>query len=295
LCDTLGIEEIDSSVTPWDTTYDIYNQWRTIRFVIPNIGEDPTYRNLLWINLVTNAYINNNITRPFYHSILDDSIIGLSYDTLAYSTGACDHTMLGNYSTILWSRGDKDGSATSLQDKEKLLTDFLQVGGRIIFTGSSILKTGKYAENESFGIKKPFPFSELHIDKYKTLNAGTATDTSISPAASDTAFFSENSSFPHLSLNSSLLWHPIVDFQVIAEALALDLWGEYNGTLDIVFSINHYRDNGEFERMPCGTRFTAEGTTIPTFFYLGFPMSYLDYGKGHRLIREMLTELDEMP
>jgi len=294
LCDTLGISEIDSSVTPWDTTYAIYNQWKTIVFVIPQIGVNSAYRNLLWVNLVTNGYINGNIVKPFYHSILDDSI-GLAYDSLDYTSAEFDHIKLGQYSTLIWSRGDKDGSATSLQQKENLLADFLQVGGKIIFTGSAILKTGKYAENESFGIRKPFPFSELHIDKYKTLNAGTATDTSISPVESDTAFFSENSTFPQLSLNSSLLWHPIVDFQVIAEVMSLDLWGEYDGNLDIIYSLNHYRDNAVFERQPCGTRYIHEGTTIPSFFYLGFPMSYLQYGKAAQLMRIMLTELDEMP
>jgi hypothetical protein len=301
---TISILEADTFYGPDSTTIDsivivdadttIYNQWKTLYFVIPKIYEDPDYRSVLWANLVSNAYINNNIVKPFYHSILEDSI-NLSYDSLDYSSEEFDHIKLGDYSTVIWSRGDKDGSPSSLADEEDLFVDFFHIGGRIIFTGSALLKTGNYSENVSFGLDKPFPFSELHIEKYKNINAGTATDTSISPIESDTAFFSENSSYPHLPLNSSILWHPIIDNQVVAEILSLDLWGDYNGTLDIIYSLNHYRDNGEFERVPCGTKYTEEGTTIPTFFYLGFPMSYLEYGKATKLMRTILTDLEEIP
>jgi len=79
LLDTIYYE-VDSATTPWDTTLELYQQWRTLYFVIPEIGESPDFRNVLWVNL-TDGWANSNIVKPFYHSILDDSI-GLAYDSL---------------------------------------------------------------------------------------------------------------------------------------------------------------------------------------------------------------------
>ena len=273
-----------------DTT--VYNQWRTVYFVVPEIGENPDFRKLLWVNL-TSGWANNNIVKPFYHSILDDSI-GLAYDSLDYSIDECNHSKLGDYSTIIWSRGNKDGSPTSLADKQELITDFLHIGGRVIFTGSWILKTGNYGENTSFGIKKPFPFSELHINKYKTFSAGSSTDTTISPVQADTAFFSEDYTLPFVSLNESILWYFIWN-NFMVEVLNLDLWGDYDGNLDIIYTVNHYRDNANYERKSCATRFTYSDKSTPSFFYFGFPISYLEYGKATQLMRTILTELGEIP
>jgi len=34
---------------------------------------------------------------------------------------------------------------------------------------------------------------------------------------------------------------------------------------------------------------------MPSFFYFGFPLSYLEYGRAEQLLRAILTELDEIP
>ena len=290
---TIWISEIDSSVTPWDTLMDttIYNQWKTLYFVIPEIGENPDFRNVLWVNL-TDGWANSNIVKPFYHSILDDSI-GLAYDSLDYTVDDCNHITFGEYSTIIWSRGNKSAFPASLTDKEELITDFLHIGGRIIFTGSIILKTGNYTDNVTFALKKPFPFTELHISKYSILSAGSVSDTNITPAQTDTAFFAQDT-LPYLSLNESIIWYFIWN-NFLVEVMKLDLWGEYDGDLDILYTLNHYRDNADYERKPCATRFTHVEHTMPSFFYFGFPISYLEYGRATQLMRIILKELDEIP
>jgi len=289
---------IDSIViVEMDTT--IYNQWRTLYFVIPEIGEDSTYRNVLWVNFAS-GWANSNVVQPFYHSILDSSI-GLVYtcfDTLLAECNylLCNHIKFSEYSTVIWSRGDKSSYSTALADNVELISDFLSVGGRIIFTGSGILNTGGYAPNETYGITKPFPFTDLHINKYDVIPAGSPSDTNIAPAETDTAFFSEDDNLPFLSLNESILWYFIRN-NFLVEVMELDLWGEYNGELDILYTVNHYRDNADFERKPCATRFTYgdDENAMPSFFYFGFPLSYLEYGRAEQLLRAILTELDEIP
>ncbi|MCK4233966.1 hypothetical protein KAX75_06025 [candidate division WOR-3 bacterium] len=301
---TISILEIsvDSTVTPWDTTIIdadtvVYNQWRTIYFVIPEIAKDENYRKVIWINLTNNAYINNNIAIPFFTSILGDSL-GITYDSLsyAYPYGNTDHILFGNYSTIIWSKENKDLPPVGrpLTDNEILIEDFLHIGGRIIFTGSETLKTGSYMTGVTFGIQKPFPFTELHIEQYNSTSAGTPTDTSISPVETDTAFYSQESAYPYLSLNSSILWHPIIDFQFIVEVLVPDYWGDYSGDLTSVYTLNHYQDHATYEKQPCVLRFVQEGKTTPSFFYFGFPISFMEYNRGTQLVRLVFQELDEI-
>lgn len=290
LLDTIYYE-VDSTVTPWDTTLELYQQWRTLYFVIPEIGENPDFRNVLWVNL-TDGWVNSNIVKPFYHSILDDSI-GLANDSLDYTVDDCNHITFGEYSTIIWSRGNKSAFPTSLTDKEELITDFLHIGGRIIFTGSIILKTGNYTDNVTFALKKPFPFTELHISKYIILSAGSVSDTNITPVQTDTAFFAQDT-LPYLSLNESIMWY-IIWNNFLVEVMKLDFWGEYDGDLDILYTLNHYRDNADYERKPCAIRFTHAEHTMPSYFYFGFPISYLEKGRATQLIRIILKELDEIP
>ncbi|GAI80764.1 unnamed protein product, partial [marine sediment metagenome] len=35
--------------------------------------------------------------------------------------------------------------------------------------------------------------------------------------------------------------------------------------------------------------------TMPSYFYFGFPISYLEYGRATQLMRIILKELDEIP
>lgn len=300
---TIWISEIDSSVTPWDTIMDttIYNQWRTLYFVIPEIGENPDYRNILWVNFTTNSLANSKVEKPFYHSVLDDSL-SLSLDSLDYTTGSCDQQLFSNYSTIIWTKGDNSVLEKSFADNEKLIGDFFNVGGRIIFSGSSILLTGKYEPNQTFGLQKPFIFTELHIKEYLSLSAGTSDDTCIVPLETDTAFYNQEGSLPHLSLilpeiipgNDIVNWIFLRN-NFVVEVMDLDIWGEYTGQLDIIYTLNHYRDHADFERKPCATRFTHADKTMPSFFYFGFPISYLEKGRATQLMRTILQELDEIP
>ena len=293
------IINIDTTVSPPETTY--YNQWVTIYFVIPEVYTDSSYRKILWINFATSA--NNSFVKPFYHSIFEDSL-NLSFDSLNYSlaiSDSIDHKLFGEYSTIIWSKDDKtDWADHPLDKKLNLITDYLHAGGRMIFTGSKVLNMGQaFAPGVTFGLRGLFPFSELHINKYDNISAGSASDTAISPVSSDTAFYSEDSLMPEISLgNNTTLpnttWWILTRQWLIVDVLDLDLWGEYDGKVDVTYSINHYRNNAQYEGQPCATRFTYSNKTMPTFFYFGFPLSYLKYDSGAKLLREVLTELDEL-
>ncbi len=297
---TIYISEIDSSVAPWDTTYDtlVYNQWKTIYFVKPEIHLNPAHRKVLFINFGTMG--NTFFIKPFYYSILIDSL-QIAIDSLNYTPVMLDslnHLLFGSYSTIMWTKDDKtDWSDFPLGAKQDLITDFLHIGGRVIFAGSKVLNMGKaFAPNISFALNNLFPYNELHISQYENFAAG---DTSISPFPSDTAFFNEKAEYPHLSLrnNTSLpnnIWWNLVKQWLLVDALQLDLWGEYDGELEVIYSINHYEDNAAYEGVPCATRFTYDGSTTPGFFYFGFPLSYCDYGQGTQLLRQVLiNELGE--
>jgi|GEM_PF-3652366 len=301
LCDII---DVDSSVTPWDTT--LYNQWRTIYFVKPEIHLNPDYRKILWINFAIQTG-STVFAKPFYHRILEDSL-HVSFDSLDYNqgiSGNIDHKLFGQYSTIIWSKDDgTNWSDYPLDQKQELISDFLHVGGRIVFEGSKILNMGQsFAPKTVFGVRKLFPFSELHINEYTNLSIGEqgpTGDTVISPKPADTAFVNVDATLPYLYINnntsySNQLWWILIRQFYIVDVLELDLWGEYNGTLDITYSINHYRDNASYENKPCATRFTYDGKPMPSFFYFGFPIAYLDYGNGANLMRAILQELDEMP
>ncbi len=299
---TIFITEIDTTVTPPDTTWDttVYNQWVTIYFVTPEIAENPNYRKILWINFATSA-ANWMCIKPFYHTILEDSL-QMSFDSLDYGFEPVDHRMFGGYSTIMWSKDD----ATSwpefpLDSLKDLIADYLHVGGRIIFAGSKILNMGQeFAEKTSFAVRKSFPFTELHISQYINIGVGSLEDTILPPAPSDTAFFSQEGQYPHLSLNNNTTypdaaWWQLVGGWLIIEVLSLDLWGDYGGDLNIMYTMNHYQNHADYERQPCATRYTYEGKTTPAFFYFGFPLAYMEYGKATQLLRNVFTELKEIP
>lgn len=291
--DTLGnIIEADTIV---------YNQWKTLYFVKPEIYTNPDHRKLLWINFATSG--SSTFAKPFYHAVLEDSL-NLSFDSLDYNSAVSDsinHKMLGNYSTIIWSKED----GTSWPDypldlKEDLLSDFLHVGGRIIFSGSKVLNMSKAcAPDLSFALDNLFPYRELHIVSYILLPAGTSEDTIISPLPSDTAFYSEDPVMPYLFMENNTsypntTWWNLVRQWFQLEALKLDLWGTYNGELETIYSINHYRDNALFEKEASAIRFTYTGEEMPSFFYFGFPLSYFNYGQSTALLRQVLkVELQE--
>jgi len=291
LCDIINIDTI---VTPDTTFYDttFYNQWVTVYFVIPEIGQDSSYRKPLFINISTSSYASNYIVKPFYHSILDDSI-GIAIDSLDYLADSVSHKKFGQYSTVIWSKGEKNPSIKSLADNLVLISDFLNVGGRIIFTGSQILTTGNFPVETSFGLKKTFPFSQLHIEKYATLSAASISDTNIAPTSTDTAFFNNEPALPFLSLDESIMWYFLYN-NFLIEVMNLDLWGDYEGDLDILYTVNHYRNNAIYEGVPCATRFTYWEKSTPSFFYFGFPLSYLENRRATQLIRTVLTELGEI-
>jgi hypothetical protein len=306
---TLAILEadttIDSTVTPWDTTITIiemdttvFNQWLTLYFVSPKIAENTSFRKILWINFTTNPIAKDYVEKPFWHSVLDDTL-GLSVDSLDYATGLTDHILFGDYSTIIWSKGEASTGVKAFADNEGLIGDFIKVGGRMIFTGSSILLTGNYETNQTFGIQKPFIFSDFHIEQYTSLPAGTQSDTTILPSATDTAFYNYDINYPHLSLvlpntpgSPAAQWYFLRN-NFITEIMDLDLWGDYNGQMDILYTMNHYRDHASYERQPTAFRFTYEEALTPTLFYIGFPLPYCEKSRATQFVRLMMTELGE--
>jgi hypothetical protein len=301
---TIFISEIDTTVTPHDTTWDtlVYNQWVTLYFVIPEIYTDSTYRKLLWLNFATSG--NNSFVKPWWYTMLNDSL-NINFDSLNYNaipSDMIDHQLLAQYSTLIWTKDDlASWPDYPLDLKKDLISDFLHVGGRIIFTGSKVLNMGQqFAPNTSFALNNLFPYEELHINQYSNISAGTsAGDTSISPASTDTAFYNTEAAYPHLYMSNntsynSVVWWNLVRQWFVVDALDLDLWGEYEGKLDIIYTINHHRDNALYEGVPCGTRFTYSTATSPTFFYFGFPFSYFNHAAGAALLRQVLvTELGE--
>jgi hypothetical protein len=293
---TIYISEIDTTTTPHDTTWDtlVYNQWVTLYFVIPEIYKDPTYRKLLWLNFATAG--NNLFAKPFFHAVLEDSL-NISIDSINYnqtSIDTLDQILFAQYSTIIWSKDDKtDWPDAPLGERQDLVADFLHVGGRMILEGSKVLNMGRaFAPNISFALEGLFPFTELHIESYENFNIGASMiDTSISPLATDTAFYNEEAVFPHLYLNENVRTYWSVARQwMLVDALELDLWGEYNGHIDILYRINHHQNNAQYERIPCAYRFTYDNSTAPGFFFFGFPLSYLDYGQGSALLRRVLID-----
>lgn len=304
LSDTLiYISEIDSSGIPWDTTLDtlVYNQWLTLYFVIPEIYTDPNHRKLLWLNFAT--FGNDSFVKPWWYTILNDSL-NIDFDSLNYnqiSSDTIDHKLLARYSTLIWTKDDMVSWGDYPLDKKKdLVTDFLHVGGRILFCGTKVLNMGQqFAPKVSFALNNLFPYEELHINEYFNIPAGSPSDTVISPVPTDTSLYSNEAALPHLAMNNNtgyvpLIWWILARQYFNVDALDLDLWGEYDGQLDIIYTINHYRDDAAYEGVPCGTRFTYDGATTPAFFYLGFPLSYFNHAAGASLLRQVLvTELGE--
>lgn len=305
---TIFIAEIDTTVTPHDTTWDtlVYNQWVTLYFVIPEIYRNPNHRKLLWMNFAENAQVNMQIINPFFNTILGDSL-NLTFDTLDYSQAlidSIDHKLLGQYSTILWSKDD----ATPWDDypltkKQGLLSDFMSVGGRVIFDGSKVLSmSSAFAPNISFALSNLFPYYELHIEQYVNFAIGKfGVDTAVSPVPTDTAFYTQDETlYPHLAIeNTSVSWNNtqwwyFTTNNFLIDALELDLWGEYPGELQIIYTINHHRDNALYERVPAGIRYQFDVNTYPTFFYFGFPLAYFTHADAAALLRQVLvTELGE--
>jgi hypothetical protein len=274
--------------------------WRNFRAWIPGIDDIGVPKRLLvFINTRDADYprapfgaIDSNAIMAFYGEILDSLGLAGRYDILNRHRGGAfpwiDRRLLGQYSAVLlvadsWITGVFGGSQWVLDaDKQGNLREYLNVGGKLIWSGSPMVQSLFAGGGYPF-----FAFSVFH-----TANPSFVTPFREDPEPNFIGAIGR-SGYPNLTLDPAKVPPDSLGIRYISTHYP-------SGFGETIYEWNHRTGNIAFQNVPLGIRYQGMAADPGPYcretysvVYFGFPLYFVNKSQAIQAMRKALQDINE--